>query len=167
MATKTPTLHLFCGKIAAGKSTLAAKLADEDGTILVAEDAWLAALFSDQMTTGQDFVRCSAKLRAVLGPHVVSLLKAGVSVVLDFQGNTIASRAWMRGLLEQSGADHRMHVLMPPDQVCLERLQARSAAGEHPFAITEEQFHRFSAHFRPPAEEEGFTLVLHEGPEAR
>jgi hypothetical protein len=38
---------------------------------------------------------------------------------------------------------------------------ARNAGGDHPFAVTEAQFHRFSAHFSPPAPDEGFTLVHH------
>ena len=47
MSDLRPTLHFFCGKIAAGKSTLAAKLAEQEGTVLIAEDAWLAALYAD------------------------------------------------------------------------------------------------------------------------
>lgn len=43
----TPTLHMICGKIAAGKSTLAARLAEADRTVLIAEDDWLGALYAD------------------------------------------------------------------------------------------------------------------------
>lgn len=165
MAHDRPTLHLLCGKIAAGKSTLAARLAAAENTVLIAEDAWLGALFADEMSTTRDFVRCSAKLRTIMGPHVAALLNAGLSVVLDFQANTLESRAWMRGILEETGADHQFHVLMPPDEVCLARLRARNAEAAHPFAVTEAQFHQVSKYFVPPAPEEGFTLVRYDGGE--
>lgn len=157
-----PVLHLFCGKIAAGKSTLAARLSDGPHAVLIAEDAWLAPLFADQMAEGRDYLRCAARLRAAMGPHVEALLAAGVSVALDFPANTVESRAWMRGMLARTGAAHQLHVLEAPDALCLARLRARNAAGTHPFAATEAQFHRFTAHYAPPAPEEGFTLVRHD-----
>ena len=36
--TAHPTLHLLCGKAGAGKSTLAARLADNPATLLLAQD---------------------------------------------------------------------------------------------------------------------------------
>lgn len=157
-----PTLHLLCGKIAAGKSTLAARLAEDEATVLIAEDAWLHALYGEQMARPTDFVRCSAKLRAAMAPHIASLLRQGLSVVLDFQANTVESRAWMRGIVEATGAAHTLHLLDPPDAVCLNRLRARNASGTHPFTVTEAQYHRFAKHFVPPGPEEGFTIHRHE-----
>ena len=154
------TLHMICGKIAAGKSTLAAKLAAE-GAVCLSEDALLAALYPDELRSPKDYVQYSARLRAAIGPHVVSLLKAGVSVVLDFPANTIANRDWMRGLFTAAGADHQLHLLNVPDEVCLARLHARNAAGDHPFTATEDQFRLFTAHYVPPSAEEGFTVVTH------
>lgn len=43
MSNAAPTLHMLCGKIAAGKSTLAAELGDANGTVIIAEDEWLNA----------------------------------------------------------------------------------------------------------------------------
>lgn len=159
--TDAPTLHMFCGKIASGKSTLAAELGRAAGTVTLAEDAWLSGLFADQLASPADFRRCSEKLRTAIGPHVVALLKAGVSVVLDFQANTVESRAWMRGLLEHIEADHVLHVFDVPDAVCLDRLRKRNAASKHPFAATEEQFHLFSKYFVAPSPEESFNIVRH------
>ena len=162
MASTPATLHMLCGKIASGKSTLAEKLRHEDNTILISEDAWLSVLYADQMSTPRDFMRYSARLRAAMGPHIVELLNAGVSVVLDFPANTPGQRAHLRSLVEASGAAHELHVLDVPDEVCLERLKARNAAGTHPFAPTEEQFHAFMKHLVPPTEDEGFNLIRHE-----
>ena len=38
-----PMLHFLCGKIGAGKSTLAAALASQPGALRISEDDWLAA----------------------------------------------------------------------------------------------------------------------------
>lgn len=161
MPSHQATLHMLCGKIASGKSTLADKLGASEGTVLISEDAWLGSLFGDQMSTIADYVRNSAKLRAAMGPHIVALLKAGVSVVLDFPANTLETRAWMRGLVEEAQAPHQLHVLDAPDEICLARLRDRNAKGDHPFVVTDAQFHRVFAYYVAPSPEEGFDLVRH------
>lgn len=157
----SPILHLICGKIASGKSTLTAELNKLSGTVAIAEDDWLASLYSDEMSSISDYVRCSANLRKVIGPHVVSLLQANVSVVLDFPANTVANRKWMRGIIQTSNADHKLHYLDVPDEVCKERLHKRNADGDHAFAVTDEEFKQISKHFVAPLPEEGFDIVLH------
>ena len=161
MSPDTPVLHMMCGKIAAGKSTLSAKLCQAEKTVLIAQDDWLAALYSDQLATGQDYLRSSERLAKIMAPHVSELLKAGVSVVLDFPANTPQQRAWMRDVIATNGARHQMHVLDAPDAVCLKRLKARNATGMHAFSVTEEMFHAFTRHYAPPGTEEGFNIVLH------
>lgn len=111
MPVTDAVLHLLCGKISAGKSTLAASLATRPGTILVREDQWLAGLYPGEQTTLADYVRNSRRLRGTMGPHIVALLRAGLSVVLDFPANTPESRAWMRTLFREAEAAHRLHYL--------------------------------------------------------
>ena len=161
MSQAIPTLHLLCGKVASGKSTLAAELAERDAAVLISEDEWLSALFGDQMSSLQDYVSCALKLRPVMGRHVTSLLKAGVSVVLDFPANTIENRAWMRDLLEGAAAQHHLHFLDVSDEVCLLRLHERNREGAHSFAATEDQYRRIARHFVPPSPEEGFNIITH------
>ena len=155
----TPTLHLLCGKIASGKSTLATALAAQPGHIKISEDRWLATLYAGEMTSVADYVRCAEKLRQAMGPHVVALLQAGVSVVLDFPANTLANRQWMRSLITASGAAHRLHFIDVSDEICKTRLHARNAEGDHDFAATDAQFELITRHFVPPDEQEGFTLI--------
>ena len=161
MKQTSPVLHLLCGKIAAGKSTLASNLSATSNSILISEDQWLKALFSDQMETGADYVRCSERLRSIMKPHVAMLLTAGTSVVLDFAANTVGQRRWMHDIIRETGAAHQLHFLDVPDDVCLDRLRARNATGVHEFSPTEEQFQQFSRHFVAPTPEEGFEIVTH------
>lgn len=161
MPNSKPVLHMVCGKIAAGKSTLTGQLAAGPATVLVSEDFWLSRLYGDEMRTVADYVRCAGKLREAMGPHLAALLRAGMSVVLDFPANTVASRAWMRSVFEQAGADHRMHVLDVPDEVCRARLRERNAAGTHDFAATDAEFDLITSRFAAPTQDEGFELVIH------
>lgn len=161
MQGANPVLHLLCGKIAAGKSTLAASLATAPATILIAEDEWLSTLYPGEIAALQDYVRCSARLRAVVGPHVAAVLRSGLSVVLDFPENTVAQRNWMRSIVDAAGVRHELHFLDVPDAVCKARLRARNASGEHAFAPSEADFDLFTSYFVPPADEEGFRVVRH------
>lgn len=120
------------------------------------------AVFGDELKTLKDYGRCTRKLRAAMAPHVSALLNANVSVVLDFAANTPGQRAWMRGLLDASGAAHLMHVLNVSDAKCLARLRARNAEGKHPFKVTEAEFDAFSSQFVRPTAVEGFDLVSYD-----
>ena len=156
------TFHMICGKIAAGKSTLATRLGERPGTIRISEDAWLACLYKDEQKTIEDYVRNARRLREAMGDHVVALLDAGLSVVLDFPANTPASRQWMRSLFERAGAEHRLHFLDLPDEVCKARLRARNAAGTHAFNVSDAEFDLFTSYFVPPSADEGFTVTFHD-----
>src|SRR5260370_18784110 len=110
-----PTLNLLCGKIAAGKSTLARRLAPRPGPLLISEDHWTSTLFADDLKTIEDYRRYSARLRAAMAPHVVDILRQGLSVVLDFPANTVHNREWMRSLIAQADVAHELHHLDLPD----------------------------------------------------
>lgn len=161
MTSSHAMLHLLCGKIASGKSTLAAELGAAPACVVISEDQWLAALYQDEMQSVADYVRVAAKLRKAMTPHLVALLHAGVSVVLDFPANTRANRDWMRSVIEASSAGHQLHYLDVADALCKSRLHARNQGGEHAFAATDEQFALITRYFEPPQEEEGFNLVRH------
>lgn len=140
---------------------LAAELGTLDATVVISEDDWLSALYSEEMSSISDYVRCTSKLRKIIEPHVASLLNAGISVVLDFQANTIEARNWMRGILTQTNAAHKLHVLDVSDEICIARMLTRNASGDHPFAPTKEQFLQLSKHFVAPSADEGFDIVRH------
>lgn len=163
MSNIQATLHLMCGKIGAGKSTLATRLATTPNTILVSEDHWLSRLYPDEIIALPDYVRCASRLRAAIGPHVESLLRIGVSVVLDFQANTVAARKWMQTLFEHAAAAHQLHFLDVPDAVCKARLRVRNAAGNHEFAASDAEFDLITSYFVPHDEVEGFNVLHYKG----
>jgi predicted kinase len=160
-STHVPTLYLLCGKIAAGKSTLARRLAARPATLLISEDHWTSNLFADDLKTIDDYGRYSARLRAAFGPHIVEILRQGLSIVLDFPANTVRNRNWMRSLINQSGAAHELHLLDAPDMICKQRLRDRNASGKHPFQVSEAEYDLFTSYFFPPEPGEGFNVIVH------
>ncbi|MGB3817980.1 AAA family ATPase [Achromobacter pulmonis] len=154
-------LHLLCGKIGAGKSTLAVRLASLPRTVLISEDAWLAALYPGEIREVADYARCAGRLRQAMGGHAAALVRAGLSVVLDFPANTRASRAWLRQVIDAAGCRHQLHFLDLPDAVCKARLRARNQSGTHPFTTSEAQYDAITAYFVAPQDDEGFEIVRH------
>jgi predicted kinase len=155
------TLYLLCGKIAAGKSTLARQLAARPATLLISEDHWNATLFGDILKTIEDYGKYSARLRAAMTPHIVDILGLGLSVVLDFPANTIRQRAWMRELIDKAQVPHELHLLDLPDAVGKERLRQRNASGAHQFQVSDAEYEQFSRYFVPPSPDEGFNVIVH------
>jgi predicted kinase len=155
-------LIFLCGKMAAGKSTLARALARRENAILLVQDEFLDHLFPGEITDIPGFVKYSSRLKNALTPHVCALLSKGISVVLDFPGNTRAQRAWFRELFERANAKHELHFVDAPDAVCKSQLRERTKhlpAGT-PWT-TEAEFDAITAYFRPPSEDEGFHVIRH------
>jgi predicted kinase len=80
-------------------------------------------------------------------------------VVLDFPANTLKQRQWMRGIVERSGADHELHFLNVPDDVCKSWLRERNAAGTHDFAASDADFDLITSYFVAPADQEGSNVI--------
>ena len=157
-----PTLHFFCGKAGAGKTTVASRLAQDHGAILISEDICMLRLFGDQMKTFDDYVRLSTRLKDVIGPIATDLLEAGQSVVLDFQANTKAGRSWFRSVFEQAGAAHVLHFVDTPDETCLTQIAKRNLErpeGSH--HLTEADFIHVSSFFQAPEAAEGFNVLVY------
>ena len=149
--------------MAAGKSTLARELAERENAVLLVQDELLERLFPREITDIPGFIQYSSRLQDALGPHVCALLSKGVSVVLDFPGNTRAQRAWFRELFERANAAHELHFVDASDTVCKRQLEERSQdlpAGT-PWT-TAAEFDAVTAYFQPPSAEERFNVVRHE-----
>ena len=159
---QTAALHMVCGKIASGKSTLTARLAAAPRTVLLSEDEWMACLYPNEIHTLGDYVSRTARIRQLLTDHIKTLLAADVSVVLDFPFNTINARTWGTSLFQAVGCEHRLHYLDVSDQICKSRLKTRNMSGEHPFQTSDEEFDQISGYFVPPADSEGFNLIVYD-----
>ena len=153
----------MCGKMAAGKSTVAKELAREKEAVLLVQDGFLEALYPGEIRTIQDFVKYSARVREALSLHIRDLLSGGTSVVLDFPGNTRAQRQWFRELFEGANVEHELHFIDAPDDLCKRQLRQRSEALPTGSAwTTDAEFEAITAYFQAPADDEKFNVIRHE-----
>ena len=156
-------LLFVCGKMAAGKSTLSRELASRENAVLLVQDEFLERLFPGEIVDIPSFVKYSSRLRDALTPHIRSLLSRGISVMLDFPGNTGNQRAWFRDLFESADAEHELHFIDASNDLCKRQLEERSRG--HPAGrswTTDAEFDAITAHFEPPSVEEGFNVIRHE-----
>jgi len=157
------TLHFFCGKMAAGKSTLAIDLAKDNNAILLIEDDWLSHLYPEEITDIQKYVRYSGRLKKILSGHVVSLLSLGMSVVLDFPANTKGQRKWFRAIYEQANTLHTLHFVDVSNDICKKQLKERSNDKLEGSAFTSDaEFDAITKYFQAPSEDEGFNIIRYQ-----
>lgn len=155
------TLIFFCGKMGAGKSTLSTKIARERGAVLLSEDEWLAALYPGEIKDFNDYLGYSSRLKPLLRAHVEKLLLAGITVVLDFPGNTRKQRAWFKEIYSVYGVPHELYYVAVDDEVCLKQLKQRQKEQpERARFDTEEVFRMVTGYFEPPVESEGFNVKV-------
>ena len=156
-------LIFFCGKMAAGKSTLARDLAARENAVLFVQDDFLNTLFPSEITDIPAFVDRYTRLKNALTPHICALLSKGIPVVLDFAAATRAQRAWFRELIERTNVAHELHFVEASDALCKTQLRNRSKAlpASTPWT-TDADFEAINAYFQAPSQDEKFNVVRHE-----
>ena len=155
------TLHFICGKAGAGKTTFARELGKSVPAIVICEDEWLFNL-RFEIRSIEDYVEASSRCRKVWGPLVSDLLRLGVSVVLDYAGNTPQRRAWIRSLFEGAGADHVLHWIEASDAECLDNIHRRNTekpVGVYWGDVSDELFQAVNPYVVEPSADEGFNIV--------
>ena len=161
--TTAPTLHFVAGMAGAGKTTLARKLAAEQPAVFISEDEWLFHL-AEPIETLDQYLAAARRIRRLLTPHLADLLRCGASVVLDFGGNTIRDRQWVRSIVDGAGAAHVLHYIDADETLCLARIHERNVGQPEGIffgVVTDAQVAEVNRHFVAPSPEERFNLVVH------
>src|SRR5262245_11579409 len=109
----------------AGKTTLARELGRALPAVVFVEDEWIDTL-GFEIKTLEDFRIASIKVRKLIASLTSNLLRLGVSVVFDFAGNTQKDRQWVRGIFENTNADHLLHIIEATDEQCLANIHRRN-----------------------------------------
>ena len=144
-------LVFFCGKMGAGKSTLAATIAEQYKAVLLSEDEWLSQLYPEQIQSFDDYIRLSRQIRPLVSKLVKDMLLSGISVVMDFPANTRNQRSWFSELCAEARCDHEMIYLEATDEVCLQHLAIRRDEQPERSAFdTKEVFMQVSQYFEEP-----------------
>ncbi len=146
-------LYLFCGKMAAGKSTFASDLSQRNNLLLLSEDDMLGKLYPAEIVDVPGYVSRSGRLKSTIENLIVQLLSGGASIAMDFPANTESQRAWLINLAQSAGAGFRLYYFEVSDTVCKARLRQRAA--EHPQRAatdTVEMFDAITRFFEAPDE---------------
>ncbi|RXJ82519.1 ATP-binding protein [Arcobacter sp. F2176] len=152
-------LHFMCGKMAAGKSTLSTKIANEKNAIFLSEDELLKKLYPNEIKTIEDYIKYSKRLKDTMFEFVIQLLKKGNEVVLDFPANTVFQREWFKDIFETANVEHIMYYVKRSDEVCKVQLKKRNEnlPKDTPL-IDESTFDAITKYFQEPKKNEGFNI---------
>lgn len=158
---KKGTLVFFTGKMGAGKTTLARTLSNKPNSIYLSEDDILSTCYPNDIRNIDDYVLYSKRIKPFITHLVTSLTSNGLTVVLDFPGNTRKQRAWFKELIQICDADSKLIYLKVDDEICIQQLGKRSKEEpeRHRFD-TEEMFHRITTFFQEPTTDEGFHIEI-------
>lgn len=147
-----PTLHLTVGLPGVGKTTLARELERTSGALRLTPDEWMLPLF------GPAWADVAGK-RDVLEGRLIwvghQVLRAGVSVILDFGCWSPDERHALRAIADLAGADFELHFVTLSEDARRERATARwREAPDETFEMSPEDHERFLAQFTPPTADE-------------
>jgi predicted kinase len=145
----------------AGKSTLSHEIASKEEAVLLSEDVWLKTIYPDEIENFEDYIKYSSRLKPIIMQHVQSILNSGVSVVMDFPGNTEKQRAWFKEIYTEHGFPHKLIYLEASDNLCLKQIKIRRKTNpERAQFDTEEVFHQVTSYFQPPLNHECFNVEV-------
>ena len=159
-ATSTKgTLVFYAGKMGAGKSTHAQAFARQNHAVLISEDEWLAALYPQEIRGFDDYIHYSSRLKPLVKKHIIELLSAGTSVVMDFPANTLRQREWFKAIIQEGPFPYRLIYLQADDQLCLTRLKRRRLdCPERAEFDNEAVFQQVTSYFQEPDPAEGLII---------
>ena len=152
---KNGNLIFFCGKMGAGKSTLAKRLAEDKDAVLISEDDLLSKLYAEKITSVKDYKYYSDKLKPVVSDTTRQILKKSINVVLDFPANTESQRQWLCSISDTINAMHICYFVDRSDEVCIKQLLKRG----NPKTDTVEMFHAITKYFVEPTESENINVL--------
>ena len=143
----------------AGKTTKSRQAAEENNAVLISEDEWLEALFPGEITTFDDYIKFSRRLKPLITSHVRNILTTGTDVVMDFPANTVTQRKWFNEIYSEINAPHEMIYLKVSDEICLKQIaQRRIEQPERAAFDTEEVFYHITKFFEEPGADENFNI---------
>lgn len=154
------TLYFFTGKMGAGKSTTAKKIAKDKNAVLLSEDEILEQFYPNQIKTFDDYLTYSNRIKPFIKNHVQNLLRVGTNVVMDFPGNTQKQRKWLSNMTSKINVSHKLIYLNISDETCLQRLKQRNIENpERANFDTLETFNYVNQFFEEPNESEGLNIL--------
>ncbi|OUR97361.1 hypothetical protein A9Q84_13635 [Halobacteriovorax marinus] len=159
-------IHLICGPIGAGKTTLAHDIAKEYGAIRFSEDEWLSELFvpnapenlmEESIQVIGEWASGKYQLcRVQIWQVCEQLLSRGVSIVLDGAAANKEQRDLIRKKAKKHNVDFQLHFISADKEVRRERVLDRNSKKGKTYSIevNQEMFDHMEVFFEPPKHKE-------------
>ena len=151
-------VFLLCGLPGSGKTTFAGGL-EQRGAVRFSPDEWTLKLYGAHMTRELFDTRLQICKDLILS-LTETLLKAGVSVTLDFGLWTRKERSRLKTWAQERSLSYTFYYFDVPLETLWTRLEARNRnLPEGTFEIDREMLELFAGWFEPPEEAEGLEIV--------
>ena len=124
-----PTLYIMCGVGFSGKSTLAKKIAEHTGAVLVSQDAMFFEK-EKELNLNLDDDDQWRMLLDMCKERMLENLKQGRSVVFDNVNLRVSNRDELRELAKQANAETKIIFLDTPIEIQKERQLKNKETGE-------------------------------------
>lgn len=149
-------VHLICGKICSGKSTLAKTLAEEKNAVILSCDEVTWALFDNDL--GEKHDEMTGRIRAYLLQKTNEIIRTGTDVILDWGFWTASYRQEVRAYFDAASVEVCWHHVAVSPEEWERRIEKRNAAvlaGEsHDYFVDEGLRAKLEQLFEEPAENE-------------
>lgn len=165
-------IHLICGPIGAGKTTVAHKIAKEKNAIRFSEDEWLAKLFVPDAPkvllaepiaivsawAAEKYARCRGQIWLVCK----QLLDQNVSIVLDGAAANKAQRDAIRRKASENQVEFQLYYVNADPEVRKNRVFSRNLekGTTYSLEVTQEIFDHTESIFQDPQGEELRNAIL-------
>ena len=156
-----PTVHLMCGLVCAGKTTVARRLASEVPAVRFTLDEWMLRLYGGRHDAPEYVARLEV-CKALMWETALQVLGAGHDVLLDWNQWNRERRAEWRDRAHAATFPVALHFVDVPIETAVQRASDRAARGtQHVHQFGEEGVRHFATIFEPPTAAEGFRTVTH------
>ena len=153
-------LTFFVGKMGAGKTTKSLEIAKQNSVVLLSEDEWLQSVYPNKISSLEDYIKYSNRLKPQIKRLAQSILLTGTDVVMDYPANTISQREWFRGIFTDIKAPHDLVYINLSNKDCLRQIEKRRMEQpERSKTDTKEMFEAVTKYFVEPQPSEGFNII--------
>lgn len=151
-------LHLMCGFMGFGKSTIAKQLQKKLNAVCLSPDKFMLDLYGRKLTE-KNFRIAKKRVDVVIWKLAEQVLKSGVDVILDYGFWTKVSRreAYERGI--KIADEVIMEQVICSMETAKKRLLKRSKGDENELDTNSSCFEMFVGYYEPIEAEEGYTVV--------
>ena len=156
-----PIVHLMCGLVGGGKTTLARQLAEELPALRFSRDEWMIRLYGLSYDDPR-YVEHLDPCTELMWDVAVEALRLGVNVILDWNHWSQQRRADALDRSRKAGFDAVVHFLDVPIDTAIRRARHRlSTRPADAHRIDEAAARHFATIFEQPTDDEGLQIIRH------